>query len=115
MKRFIAVLCLVAVTGCHTTRHTAITSDREADACQRACPNTGSQESFLSCLRSCPDTTVFDDQECRDTPLGQGQRCVQMKTDEFSAKRTLLLIGGIVTGVVAGGAVLIQEARWGGL
>lgn len=110
MKRFIAICIAVALSGCSTTMHTAIASAREADACHRACPNTGSDESLLACIRSCPGTSVYDDQECRDTQLAQGQVCVERKRDEFSTKRTLILVGSIVVGVaLAGGTIAYNE------
>lgn len=104
MKRFIAATLLLTA-GCRTTMYTAVVSPR-GDTCVLECPRTGSEESYLNCLRSCPEARVREDQECVDTKLVQGQVCSEQMGTKFSIAKTVVLavLSILVVGAVAAAA-----------
>ena len=111
MRALLVVAVAAALSGCRTTGYTAIVLPREEftsqDSCFRDCPQGGLQESYLNCVRSCPDAQIIEDQECAELPLTSGLRCTEQTHSKFSPGKTIVLVvvlaavGAVVLGATA--------------
>jgi len=111
--RWLAVVLMVLV-GCTTTNDYAVIASRPQvdgiSTCYRQCQMVrgSGTNALLSCLKTCPDVYVYNDQNCGDVKYDPtGYWCTTEHNKSFSVLPVLLIVLVVVllgaVGAAAGG------------
>jgi hypothetical protein len=107
--------------GCTTVNSYAVMTPRTEvqnyAGCFRQCQTVraGGTNAYLSCVRTCPGTTIVDQESCEELPVDNRFECMTEHNKSFSGGKTFLLIAILVVGVIAIGAASANSNNANGM